>query len=60
MSTHIGGIETSVELAPEQPGPGVDAREGSTSLDERSRLLQQLTRERVLMRRIRAEGLSDD
>jgi hypothetical protein len=59
MSTHIGTIETTVELSSED-GPGIDAREGSPVLDERSRLLQQLARERAIALRTRAEGLSDD
>lgn len=59
MSTHIGTIETIVELSSED-GPAIDAREGSPALDERSRLLQQLARERAIALRTRAEGLSDD
>lgn len=59
MSTHVGSIETSVELAPEPSGPAIDTREGSTAIDERSRLVQQLARERAIARRTRAEGFDD-
>lgn len=59
MSTHIGTIETAVELSSEH-GPAIETRDGSPFLDARSRLLQQLARERAIAARTRAEGLSDD
>jgi hypothetical protein len=59
MTTHIGAIETSVELTSEA-GPALGASERSPVIDERSRLMQALARARALARRTRAEGLSDD
>jgi hypothetical protein len=58
MSTHIGTLETAVEIDPGE-GPGIEVRERDSSLDERSRFLQRLAREREIARRTLAEGLSD-
>ncbi len=58
MSTHLGVVETEIEIVSE-PGPGIDARQGSSALDERSRMQQQLARERAIARRTRAEGFDD-
>ncbi|MFO7567693.1 MAG: hypothetical protein R6X02_33940 [Enhygromyxa sp.] len=59
MSTHVGVVETDIEVVAD-PGPGLTSSQGSTTLDERSRLQQQLARERAIARRTRAEGFSDD
>lgn len=59
MSIHIGNVETQLEILPDS-GPGVEARDGSPALDERSRRRQQRARDAALALRTRAEGLSDD
>lgn len=58
MSTHVGTLESSVELVADggaQP-PGSEAR---APVDERTRRTMQAKRELAQRRRTHAEGLSD-
>ena len=54
MSTHVGTLETELELVPD-PAPGLPA----PATDDRSRLAQQLQRQRSIAARPPAEGFDD-
>jgi hypothetical protein len=58
VSTHVGSLETEIEIVPD-PAPGLSSPQGSSLLDERTRLAQQLQRERSIAARTRAEGFDD-
>lgn len=58
MSTHVGTLESSVELVADGGGqaPGSESR---AQVDERTRRCLQAKRELAQRRRTHAEGLSD-
>jgi hypothetical protein len=57
VSTHIGTLESSVELVSEATdAPG---SQGRNAIDDRTRRCLQAKREQSLRRRTHAEGLSD-
>lgn len=58
MTTHIGMLSTEIELTAE-PAPALTRPANSPAIDERSRVLRLLQRERSIAARTRAEGFDD-